>query len=143
MQSRANTVWEGTLAEGAGETSFVSGAAGPLPVSWASRTEAAKGKTSPEELIAAAHASCFSMALSAGLGKSGTPPGRLETEAVCSFDKVPDGFKISSIALKVRGKVDGLDEAGFKKAAEGAKEGCPVSQALKGNVEITVDAALL
>jgi osmotically inducible protein OsmC len=113
-----------------------------LPVSWASRTENADGRTSPEELLASAHASCFAMALSFGLANGGTPPERLEVSAAVTFDKVGEGFKVVSSALTVRGKVPGLDEAGFKKAAEGAKDGCPISGALKGNVELSVDARL-
>lgn len=142
MQSKAHTTWQGDLFKGSGTTTLASGAAGTFPVSWASRTEAANGKTSPEELIAAAHASCFSMALSNTLASEGNAPTRLETDAAVSFGKTDAGFRITKIELTVRGEVPGLDEAGFKKAAEAAKEGCPVSQALKGNVEITLDAAL-
>ena len=117
-----------------------SGAFGPLDVSWAARSEEASGgKTSPEELIAAAHASCFSMALSLGLAKAGTPPEQLRTSAVVTF--VP-GTGITKSALTVRGRVPGLDADGFREAAEAAKKGCPVSQALAGVPEITLDAAL-
>lgn len=143
MQSKARTVWEGNLMNGAGTTTLESGAAGSLPVTWASRTAAPSGKTSPEELIAAAHASCYAMALSHGLAGKGTPPTRVETEAVCTFEKTDAGFRITTMALTVRAKVANLSEADFKAAAEAAKEGCPVSQALKGNVNITLDAALL
>ena len=113
-----------------------------LPVTWASRTESADGRTSPEELIAAAHASCYSMALSAGPGSSGTPPQQLEVSTTVTFDNVDGGWKVASSALKVNGQVPGIDAAGFQKAAEAAKDGCPVSQALKGNVALSVEATL-
>ena len=141
---RANVVWTGDLMSGQGVvTAATSEAFSELPVTWASRTEAADGRTSPEELVAAAHASCFAMALSAGLGGAGTPPQRLEISAEVTFDQVEGGFKVSSSALTVRGQVDGLDEDGFRQAAEAARDGCPISQALKGNVDLSVDAALL
>jgi lipoyl-dependent peroxiredoxin len=137
----ANVTWSGSLLEGAGTIDSVgSGAFGPLDVTWASRAEDEHGgRTSPEELIAAAHASCFSMALSSGLAKAGTPPERLETSATVTF--VP-GEGITKSALTVRGTVPGLDEDGFRAAAEGAKENCPVSKALAGVPEITLDASL-
>jgi osmotically inducible protein OsmC len=117
-----------------------SGAFGPLQVTWASRTEEEHGgKTSPEELIAAAHAACFSMALSNVLAKAGHPPERLETSATVTF--VP-GTGITKSALTVVGVVPGIDEAAFREAADEAKDGCPVSGALKGNVELTLDARL-
>jgi len=135
----AQVTWEGSLLEGSGTIDQVgSGAFGPLPVTWASRSEdASGGKTSPEELIAAAHASCFSMALSNGLAKDGNPPERLETSATVTF--VP-GTGITKIALTIRGRVPGLDADGFRDAAETAKENCPVSKALAGVPEITLDA---
>lgn len=142
MESKAYATWQGDLFKGSGTTRLATGAAGELPISWASRAEAAGGKTSPEELIASAHASCFSMALSNTLANQGHPPAKLETSAVVSFGKTDAGFRITKIALTVRGEVPGIDAAGFAKAAEAAKDGCPVSQALKGNVEITLDAAL-
>jgi osmotically inducible protein OsmC len=137
----AQVTWEGSLLEGSGTIEQVgSGAFGPLPVTWASRSEdASGGKTSPEELIAAAHASCFSMALSNGLAKDGNPPERLETSATVTF--VP-GTGITKIALTIRGRVPGLDADGFREAAETAKENCPVSKALAGVPEITLDAQL-
>ena len=113
-----------------------------LPVSWASRTAAVDGRTSPEELLAAAHASCFSMALSAGLGKAGTPPTKLEVGASVTFVQIEGGWKVSSSALTVVGTVPGIDAAAFQAAAEGAKDGCPISGALKGNVELSVAATL-
>lgn len=113
-----------------------------LPVTWASRIEKPDGRTSPEELLASAHASCFAMALSGALGKGGTPPEKLEVTATVTFDQVPGGFKVTSSVLELQGWVPGLDQPGFQKAAEGAKEGCPISQALKGNVEISLQATL-
>jgi osmotically inducible protein OsmC len=98
--------------------------------------------TSPEELIAAAHATCFSMALSHGLAQGGHPASRLETEATATFDRTDAGFRITRMAIAVRGDVPGMDEGAFVEAAEGAKANCPVSKALEGNVEITLDAAL-
>jgi osmotically inducible protein OsmC len=137
----ARVTWSGSLLEGSGTIESVgSGAFGPLDVTWASRTEDSGGKTSPEELIAAAHAACFSMAFSSGLAKAGTPAERLETSATVTF--VP-GTGITRSALTVRGAVPGLDEAAFRDAAETAKENCPVSKALAAVPEITLDAALL
>jgi osmotically inducible protein OsmC len=140
----ANAVWRGDLMSGSGVVSAsTSGAFSELPVTWASRTESADGRTSPEELVAAAHASCFCMALSNGLGKLGTPPQKLEVSATVTFEpKVEGGFKVASSKLTVRGSVSGIDAAGFSKAAEAAKDGCPISGALKGNVELSVEATL-
>ncbi|MFE3163936.1 OsmC family protein [Streptomyces sp. NPDC059224] len=134
----AHTVWEGNLLEGNGVISFDSSGIGEQPVTWASRSQESNGKTSPEELIAAAHSSCFSMALSHALAGAGTPPTRLETKADVSFQP---GEGITGIHLTVVGTVPGLDEAGFEAAAEGAKKNCPVSQALAGTT-ITLDAKL-
>ena len=140
-ERRASVTWTGDLTTGSGTIDEVgSGAFGPLEVSWAARSEERSGgKTSPEELIAAAHASCFSMALSAGLAKAGTPAERLSTSAAVTF--VP-GTGITTIALSVRGRVPGLDRDRFREAAEAAKDGCPVSKALAGVPEITIDADL-
>jgi osmotically inducible protein OsmC len=113
-----------------------------LPVSWASRTEEPGGRTSPEELLAAAHASCFAMALSAGLGRAGTPPQRLEVTAAVTFDRVDGGWRVTSSHLTVRGQVPGIDQERFRQAAEAAKDGCPISQALKNNVALSVEATL-
>lgn len=136
----ASVTWSGSLLEGAGSiTSVGSGAFGPLDVTWSSRTEESGGLTSPEELIAAAHASCFSMALSHGLAQGGTPPEQLDTSATVTF--VP-GTGVTKIALTVRGTVPGMDEAAFVEAAEGARENCPLSKALAAVPEITVDASL-
>jgi osmotically inducible protein OsmC len=132
--------WRGDLASGEGTIQRVgSGAFGPLPVTWSARTGDEGSTTSPEELIAAAHASCFSMALSNGLGKQGTPPQRLSVSSTVTF--VP-GTGITRSALDVEGDVPGIDEAAFQKAAEDAKEGCPVSMALRENVELSVTARL-
>lgn len=142
-QRRAEAVWKGSLAQGSGEVTFVSsGAAGPLPVTWASRTARSEGKTSPEELVAAAHSSCYCMALSGILGERGTPPEKLEVSATVTFAQVEGGFKVASSALTVKGTVPGVDEAAFKEAAEMARDGCPISGALKGNVELSVEATL-
>ncbi|MFJ2768751.1 OsmC family protein [Streptomyces sp. NPDC087300] len=134
----AHTVWEGSLTEGSGTVTFDSSAIGEQAVSWPSRAEEANGKTSPEELIAAAHSSCFSMALSHGLTGAGTPPTRLVTSADVTFQP---GTGITGIHLTVEGTVPGLDEAAFTSAAEDAKANCPVSQALTGTT-ITLSAKL-
>ncbi len=135
-----STTWHGSLMDGAGTIHEAgSGAFGSLDVSWASRAEAPNGKTSPEELIAAAHSACFAMALSHGLAQAGTPADQLDTSATVTF--VP-GEGITMIALSVRGSVPGVGAAAFVEAAEVAKAGCPVSKALAGVPEITLDAAL-
>ncbi len=134
----ATTRWEGTLTEGAGQVTLQSSGLGTYDVSWPARSEEPGGKTSPEELIAAAHSSCFSMALSGALAKAGTPPTALETRADVEFTP---GTGITGIHLSVVGTVDGVSEEQFKEAAEGAKAGCPVSQALAGTT-ITLDASL-
>jgi osmotically inducible protein OsmC len=139
LKSTGRTHWEGDLTSGSGTTSLDSGAAGPMQVTWKARTEDHGGLTSPEELIAAAHASCYSMAFSSLLAKAGTPPTALDTEATATF--VP-GEGITSMELTVRGTVEGISEDDFSSAAETAKENCPVSKALKGNVPITVTASL-
>jgi osmotically inducible protein OsmC len=138
-ESTATTVWEGELASGRGTTSVASGALPEVEVSWPARTERTEGATSPEELLAAAHTSCFCMALSAGLGKGGNAPERLEATTTVAF--VP-GEGVKSSRLVVRGRVPGIDQAAFEEAAQGASRNCPISQALKGNVEITVEATL-
>lgn len=134
----ATTRWEGTLFEGAGRVTLDSSGLGTYDVSWPARSEEPGGKTSPEELIAAAHSSCFSMALSNGLAKAGTPPTSLDTRADVTFQP---GEGITGIKLNVRGVVPGISAEDFVAAAEAAKEGCPVSQALTGTT-ITLDAAL-
>jgi osmotically inducible protein OsmC len=138
--SRASAVWEGKLKDGKGSYKAASGAFSGA-YSFRTRFEGAPGST-PEELIAAAEAACLSMALSAGLEQAGTPATRVTTEAACTIEKVGDGFKITTMDLKVRGKVAGIDQAKFQQAAEAAKNGCPVSGALKGNVQMKLDAKL-
>ena len=139
---QAEVTWEGDLLSGSGVVSAkTSGAFTSLPVTWGSRTEAPDNRTSPEELVAAAHASCYAMALSFGLAGAGTPPERLEVGATVTFGQVEGGWKVASSHLTVRGRVPGADTEGFRKAAEDAKDGCPISQALKGNVDLSVDAA--
>jgi lipoyl-dependent peroxiredoxin len=140
----ANVVWNGNLVEGSGMFSTGSGALADMAVTWASRTEQPGGKTSPEELLAAAHASCYAMALSATLARGGTPPERLEVSSTVALDrKEGGGFKVSSSHLQVRGTVPGLDQAGFEDAAKRGEEGCPISNALRGNLEITLEATLV
>ena len=139
----AHATWTGELVSGDGVVSAMSSNAfTQLPVSWAARSEQSGGKTSPEELVASAHASCYSMALAAGLGGAGTPPSKLEVDATVTFEKVESGWKVQSSALKVVGVVPGADAAAFQAAAEAAKDGCPISQALKGNVELSIEASL-
>lgn len=140
-EKNATASWEGTLAEGHGRFSLGSGAVTDQPVTWKDRAEGGEG-TSPEELIAGAHASCVLMALAGVLVRAGTPPTKLDSQAKTTFDKVGEGFKITRIDLTIRGQVEGIDDAAFREAAQAAKENCPVSQALKGNVEVTLDAAL-
>jgi osmotically inducible protein OsmC len=136
----ASVVWQGDLLSGSGTIAAApSGAFGPLDVTWASRAEEPDGRTSPEELIASAWAACFAMALSNGLAKGGTPPDRLETSATVSFQP---GQGIVKGALTVRGTVPGLDAEAFAAAAEVAKQDCPVSKALAGVPDVSVDATL-
>ena len=140
-ESTAHAQWHGDLTSGAGTIDRVgSGTFGPLDVTWAARTGEDFGKTSPEELIAAAHASCYSMALSNILGKQGTPPTDLSTSTTVTF--VP-GTGITKSDIEVEGRVPGIDESAFQRAAEEARDGCPVSTALKGNVELSVVARLV
>ena len=138
--SRASAIWEGKLKDGKGSFRAGSGAFNG-PYSFATRFEGKAG-TNPEELIAAAHAACFSMALSAGLEKAGKPAARVETTAACTMDMVDGTPTISKMELKVRGKVSGLDQAAFQRAADEAKRSCPVSRALSGIPQITLDAKL-
>jgi lipoyl-dependent peroxiredoxin len=139
---RADSTWEGDLVSGSGVVSAsTSKAFSDLPVTWASRTESAEGRTSPEELLAAAHAACYSMAFSGDLAKAGSPPTRLDVSATVTFDKV-DKWTVVSSELTVRGTVAGIDAARFREIAEGAKDGCPISRALQGNVKLSVEATL-
>ena len=140
----AHAVWEGGLLDGKGSVSAGSSSQfSALPVTWATRTETADGKTSPEELLAAAHASCYCMALSFELANAGTPPQKLETSATVTFAPAAGGgWKVSSSHLVVKGTVAGTTAEAFAAAANGAKDGCPISKALKGNVEVSVEASL-
>jgi len=144
IKRHAEVTWSGDLLSGGGIINYVtSGAFSRLPVTWATRTDAHNGRTSPEELIAAAHASCFSMAFSARLGKNGTPPAKLDTKVVITFAKGDAGWKIATSTITVKGDVPGIDLETFKALAEDAKDNCPVSVALKGNVDLVVDASLV
>ena len=140
---RAEATWSGALTTGSGNVSAISsGSFTSLPVSWAARTESSDGKTSPEELVAAAHAACFSMALSGALGRAGTPPDRLDVSAEVTFDKLEAGWRVVSSALTVRGVVPGMSREDFVAAAESTRDGCPISVALAGNVALSVEATL-
>ena len=140
---RATVSWKGDLQTGSGRLDAVtSGAFSALPVTWASRIEAADGRTSPEELLAAAHASCFSMALSSDLTKAGSPPESLDVAVEVTADRVDGKWTVISSKLTVRGLVPGLDEGRFRAIVEGAKDGCPISRALQGNAALSVEASL-
>lgn len=140
---RADVVWDGNLLEGNGSFSVGSGVMSDVAVSWPSRVEAPDGKTSPEELMAAAHASCYAMALSATLTRAEHPPERLNVSAVVTFvPRDEGGYRVASSSLSVRGQVPGLDNDGFAELARQGEEGCPVSNALRDNIEITVEATL-
>jgi lipoyl-dependent peroxiredoxin len=142
-ERQATTIWQGSLTQGAGTVTSGSGALGELPVTWASRTERSDGKTSPEELIAAAHASCFSMALSHELTQGGNEPEQLDVTAVVTLDRVDDAPTVTRSALTVTGRVPGIDAAAFETAAQGAGANCPISRLLiGGSAEITVAATL-
>lgn len=138
--SRASATWEGVLRSGKGHFEAASGAF-KGDYSFATRFEGARG-TNPEELLAASHAACFSMALSLGLERAGTPATRITTTAHCTVDRVGDGFKVTTMKLDVRGVVPGATAAAFQAAAEAAKLGCPISQALAGNVTVQMEAKL-
>mgnify|MGYP000371384592 FL=1 len=139
----ATVTWTGSLAEGSGTvTAGTSELFVDLPVSWASRTEAADGRTSPEELLAAAHAACFSMALSGQLSREGTPPDHIHVSATVTFDRVNEKWTVTSSELDVVGVVPGLDEAGFDAAAQSAKDACPISRALSSDVALSVSSTL-
>jgi osmotically inducible protein OsmC len=140
---RAEATWSGDLLSGSGTVrAATSGAFGDLPVTWASRTADHAGRTSPEELVAAAHAACFSMALSGGLARAGHTVERLDVSADVTFDKTDAGWRVTSSALSVRGRVPGMSAADFDAQAEAARDGCPISNALKGNVALSVEASL-
>jgi osmotically inducible protein OsmC len=143
VEKSANAKWTGTLTEGSGTFSVESGVIADSPVSWASRTGAADGKTSPEELIAAAHAACYAMAFSYALGNAGTPADSLDVTSKVGFGPKPGGgMQVTHSHLTVTGKVPGLTQDQFQAAATEAEKGCPVSNALRNNIEITVEATL-
>ena len=143
LNSRAEATWAGNLTGGSGKINAGSSQSfKELPLSWASRTEAHAGKTNPEELLAAAHASCYAMAFSNELDKVGHPPESLSVSATVTADRVDNRWTVTRSVLVVRGKVPGIDAAQFKEVAEAAKDGCPISRALQGNVELSVDATL-
>jgi lipoyl-dependent peroxiredoxin len=140
---RAEATWTGDLVSGSGVVSAAtSGKFRELGVTWADRTQESSGKTSPEELLAASHAACFSMAFSARLAKNGTPPNRLDVTADVTFAQVDGGWKVASSALTVRGDVPGISPEDYERLAEDARDNCPISVALKGNLELSVDATL-
>lgn len=142
-ERRASAVWEGNLPQGHGHTSVASGAFRDLPITWKSRTEGSQDVTSPEELIAAAQASCFAMAFSNALAQAGHAPEQLTVNTVCTFDRKPEGgWKIGSMDIDVVARVSGVDAAEFDRLAEDTSRNCPVSGALKGNVEIRVKARM-
>jgi len=140
-EKTARASWFGDLMGGSGQVSTESEALSEESVTWSARAEDAEG-VSPEELIAAAHATCVSMALSHALSEDGHAPTRLDSSATATFDKTDAGFRMTKIQLQIEGEVEGIDETAFREAAEGAKDNCPVSKALEGNVEISVDAKL-
>lgn len=139
---KATTVWENDVLNGSGKVSVASNAFPEVPVSWRGRTEGPGAITSPEELVAAAHASCYAMAFSSNLSRKGTPPQKLTVTAEVSFDKVGEGWKVTKSALSVTGNVKGIDSAKFQEYAKEAERSCPISNALRNNVEITVNAKL-
>src|SRR5215218_962067 len=139
----AEIVWEGPLARGTGTLTSGSGALDQLAVTWASRTERPDGKTSPEELIAAAHASCFAMALALVLGENKTPPDRVAVSAACTLDEVEGAPRITTVELTVRAQVPGLEAAVLKRMASLAADLCPISNALHGSVEVNVRSELV
>jgi osmotically inducible protein OsmC len=144
VEKSANAIWHGTLAEGSGTFSTDSGVIKDSPVTWAARTGAADGKTSPEELIAAAHATCYAMAFSYALGNAGTPAESLDVRSNVGFGPKPGGgMQVTHSHLVVEGKVPGLTQEQFQQAATEAEKGCPVSNALRNNLEITVQATLV
>lgn len=142
QERQADVTWEGNLVHGNGTLRVGSGAFPDLPVTWSSRTEEPGGKTSPEELLAASQAVCYAMALSHTLTQQGTPPQRLDVSATCAVDRVETGLKITTMNITVKGQVSGLQQADFEAAARKAEQGCPVSNAIRNNVDIQVQAQL-
>jgi osmotically inducible protein OsmC len=142
-ERRARAVWEGTLLEGQGTVSTeTTQVISEQPVTWAARTEDPEGRTSPEELLAAAHAACYAMAFSGVLARKDTPAERLDVSAACVFDQVDGGWAVTTMTLHVKGRVPGIDQAAFEEAARAGEEGCPISNAIRGNVEIHLVAEL-
>ena len=143
-ERRAEVVWEGSLTQGKGNiTSTGSGAfSGGLPVTWASRVEKSDGRTSPEELIAMAHASCYAMAFSHTLAEAGHTPERVDVTANVQLESIPGGIKVATVNLEVTGKVPGLDQAKFEELARKGEQGCPISNVLRGNAQINLKATL-
>ncbi|MDQ1281202.1 MAG: lipoyl-dependent peroxiredoxin [Thermoproteota archaeon] len=139
---RADVTWENDLIRGKGKVRFGSNALPETGVTWVSRTEKPDGKTSPEELLAAAHASCYAMALSGTLAENKTPPTRLDVSAVCTFDRVGGKWKVTTSELTVKGVVPGLENSKFEEIAKVAEGGCPISNAIRNNVEIKLNASL-
>lgn len=140
-ERKASVVWNGGLSDGSGILNLASGAA-ELPVSWPARTEEPGGKTSPEEMIAAANASCYAMALSNVLGQAGHSPEQLTVDAVCTLDMVDGGPKVTKVDLTVHGKVSGLDQSGFEDLAKQAEQGCPISNLVRNSAEVSLKAHL-
>ncbi len=139
----AQAVWTGDLMQGSGQLSTQSsGLLRETPVTWAARTEAPENKTSPEELLAAAHASCYAMAFAGALGRQGTPPEQLQVTAVAALDRVEGAMKVTTMRLSVRGRVPGMDQAAFEEAARTAEQGCPISNAIRNSVQISLEATL-
>ena len=139
----ATANWSGNLTEGSGMLQYISsGAFSRMPITWSSRTSGHEGRTSPEELLAAAHASCFAMAFSNQLAKNGTVADKIDVRVEVTADKLEAGWTVISSAIKVTGVVPGIDAETFRKLAEAAKDGCPISRAIAGNVELTVEATL-
>jgi lipoyl-dependent peroxiredoxin len=142
-ERRAQIVWDGPLQAGSGELEFLSSGIGTYPVTWASRVERPDGRTSPEELLAASHAACYAMALNGALGTEPNLPQRLDITATVALDrKEGGGFQVVSSVLEVKGTVPGLDQAKFQEVAEQAEQVCPISNAIRNNVQITVKATL-
>jgi lipoyl-dependent peroxiredoxin len=139
---RAEVSWENDLVRGTGVVRFGSGAIPETKVTWASRTEEPGGKTSPEELLAAAHAACYAMALSATLAANRTPPTRLDVSAACTFDRVGEVWKVTTMELTIKAVVHGLDRAKFEEISKKAEAGCPISNAIRNNVDIKLAASL-
>lgn len=140
-ERKASVVWDGDLTSGSGTLTFDSGAA-TLPVSWSARVEEPGGKTSPEELIAAALSTCYSQAFANTLVQAGNPPEQLSVDVLCRVDQIEGGLKVTEADIIVSGKVQGLDQAGFEDLANKAEQGCPVANALRGNVKLSVQASL-